>query len=63
LVVVAGVVVGLLLVFDVVVELPDLPPQPLTATLPARASTTVSMAVGDVFFMGRAPNLTRGLGD
>jgi hypothetical protein len=36
-------------------ELPDLPPHPTTATVLARARTSVRMAVSGVLCMGRAP--------
>jgi EmrB/QacA subfamily drug resistance transporter len=60
-VVLVVVVVGLLVV-GVVEELPPLPPHPVTATVLARVASSVSMAVSDVRFIGRAPILARGLG-
>jgi len=57
------VVVGVLLVVGLAEEeLAALPPHPPTATLVARAATSVSMAAGGVLFMGRAPVVARGLG-
>ncbi len=42
-------------------ELADLPPQPATATVAARAASSVSIAVSGVRFMGWAPTVARGL--
>jgi EmrB/QacA subfamily drug resistance transporter len=58
------VVVGVLLVVGLAVEeFPDLPPQPATTTVLARATTSVSMAVSGVLFTGRAaPIVVCGLG-
>jgi hypothetical protein len=58
---VLGVVAaGVLLVVEVAEdELPELPPQPAIARVLA---TSVSIAISGVLFMGRAPNLARGLG-
>ncbi len=42
-------------------ELPDLPPQPATAKVLARTARSVSIAVSDVSFMGRAPIVSGGL--
>jgi hypothetical protein len=64
-VVVVGVVVaGVLLVVGValVVDEDELLPHPATAAVLARTTTLVSMAVSDVFLMGRAPDLARGFG-
>jgi hypothetical protein len=61
-VVVVGVVVaGVLPVVGValVVDDEELLPHPATAVL-ARTTTVVSMAVSEVFLMGRAPDLARG---
>ena len=43
-------------------ELPDLPPQPATASVLASTAKSVSIAVSGVLFMGRAPVLVRVLG-
>jgi hypothetical protein len=58
------VVVGVLLVVGLAEEeeLAALPPHPPTATLVARAATSISMAASGVLFMGRAPVVARGLG-
>jgi EmrB/QacA subfamily drug resistance transporter len=61
-VVVVVVVVGVLLVVGLAEELPALPPHPATAKVAARATTSVSMAVSGVLFMGRAPIFAAGLG-
>jgi hypothetical protein len=62
-VVVGVVVVGVLLVVvALVVEEDELLPHPATAAVLARTTTVVSMAVSDVFLMGRAPDLARGFG-
>jgi hypothetical protein len=60
----AVVVVGVveLLVVCVAEELPPLPPHPVTATVLARMASSVSMAVSDVRFIGRAPIIARWLG-
>ncbi len=56
-------VVGVLLVVGFAVELPDLPPQPATARVLVRATTSVSMAISGVLLMGRAaPIVVCGLG-
>jgi EmrB/QacA subfamily drug resistance transporter len=59
--VVVVVVLGPLVV-DLAVELPLLPPHPVTATLLARTASVVSMAVSEDFLMGRAPIVAEGLG-
>jgi EmrB/QacA subfamily drug resistance transporter len=56
-------VVGVPLVAGLAVELPDLPPQPVTAKALAMARTSVRIALSDVLFMGRPPVLVRGLGN
>jgi EmrB/QacA subfamily drug resistance transporter len=62
-VVVVGVVVGEpLVVVGVEEELPDLPPHPLAATVLARATTSVRIAVSGFLFMRRAPIVVCGLG-
>jgi hypothetical protein len=57
------VVAGVLFVAGFAEEvLPALPPHPATAEVAARAVASVSIAVSDVLFMGRAPIVARGLG-
>jgi EmrB/QacA subfamily drug resistance transporter len=55
-------VVGVALVAGLAVELPDLPPQPVTARVLARTATSVRIAVSGVLLMGRAPVVACGLG-
>jgi EmrB/QacA subfamily drug resistance transporter len=55
-------VVGVPLVAGLAVELPDLPPQPATARVLAKARTSVRIAVSGFLLMGRAPVVVRGLG-
>ncbi len=62
-VLVVGVLVaGVPLVLGVAVELPDLPPQPATASVLARTAASVRIAVSGVLLMGRAPVVVCGLG-
>jgi hypothetical protein len=58
------VVVGVLFVAGLEEEeLAALPPHAAITTVLARVATSISIAVSGVLFMGRAPNLARGLGD
>jgi len=58
-VVLVGVVAGLA---EDEEELPELPPQPVSAAVVARAAASVSIAASGVLFMGRAPVVVRMLG-
>jgi EmrB/QacA subfamily drug resistance transporter len=58
----AGVVVGVALVVAVEEEPPDLPPHPLVATVLARATASVRIAVSGFLLMGRAPIVVCWLG-
>jgi hypothetical protein len=53
------VVVGVVLVAGLAEELPDLLPHPATATVLARATATVRIAVSGFLLMGRAPIVAR----
>jgi hypothetical protein len=61
-VLVVGVVVLAGVVVDLAEELLPLLPHPATARVLARTARSVSMAVSEVRFIGRAPIVFRGLG-